>query len=435
MTRRQFLRTATVGASALAGASPCFESLRAAAGKIGVPLKITKVEPVPLRSPAAPGRPESDFVSMPPLGEMTGGKGLWNRLERSETVRQGGYQQTLLVKVSTDQGITGWGEAHAVMTPMAIKTILTDLFEPILIGQDARQIEALWEKMFSTQKLRGYGTGYFTRAMAGVDIALWDIVGKAAGLPVYQLLGGKFRDRIPTYQGVGGGAPADVASNVRELLDMGYTVQKMSLAKGRGEQIRNVDRVGAAAEVLEGRGEILVDSLGGYTLSEATRVGRKLDAMGNVGWWEDILTPDDVDGYARLSDALDLPICMGEQYSNRFQFRDLFHVRACDIINPDTARIGITETKRIAVMAEAHGVLFSPHNSMGSAPYRASAIHLCAAQANTVILEGGESYKQAFGNALLSTPLPYEPGSVGVPEGPGLGFEFDEAALAKLRIG
>jgi galactonate dehydratase len=429
MTRRSFLRTVSA-----AGFLPGFEGLHAAASKIGVPLKIVKIEPIPLRAPAAPGRPETDFVSMTELGETTGGKGLWNRLERSETVRQGGFQQTLLVKVTTDQGIVGWGESHAVMTPRAVGTIITDLFEPILLGQDARRIEALWEKMFSTQKLRGYGTGYFTRAMAGIDIALWDIVGKAAGMPVYQLLGGKFRDRVPTYQGVGGGSPADVAKNVRELLDIGYTVQKMSLAKGRGEQIRNVDRVGAAADVLRGHGEILVDSLAGYTLSEATRVGRRLDAMGNVGWWEDILTPDDLDGYARLADTLDMPICMGEQYSNRFQFRDLFHMRACDIVNPDTARIGITETKRIAVMAEAHGVLFSPHSSMGSAPYRASAIHLCAAQANTVILEGGESYKRAFGNALLSTPLPYGPGSVGVPEGPGLGFEFDEEAVASLTI-
>lgn len=432
MTRRSFLRT--VSAAAAAGYTAGFESLRAAASKIGVPLEITKIEPIPLRAPAAPGRPESDFISMTPLGAMTGTKGLWNRLERSETVRQGGYRQTLLVKVTTNQGIVGWGESHAVMTPRVVATIITDMFEPILLGEDARRIEALWEKMFSTQKLRGYGTGYYTRAMAGIDIALWDIVGKAAGMPVYQLLGGKFRDRIPTYQGVGGGPPEEVAKNVRELLEMGYSVQKMSLAKGRGEEIRNVDRVGAAAEVLEGKGEILVDSLGGYTLAEATRVGRKLDAMGNVGWWEDILTPDDLDGYARLADTLDMPICAGEQYSNRFQFRDLFHLRACDIINPDTARIGITETKRIAVMAEAHGVLFAPHNSMGSAPYRASAIHLCAAQANTVILEGGESYKREFGNALLSTPLPYRAGSVGVPEGPGLGFEIDEEALAEVTI-
>ncbi|MBI1354340.1 MAG: hypothetical protein GC160_08335 [Acidobacteria bacterium] len=427
MTRRDFLRS-----SLALGAA--FPALYAAETKIGVPLKITKVEPVILRSPAAPGRSEDEFVSMTPLGGMTTGKGLWNRLERGETVRQGGYQQTVLVKITTDQGIVGWGESHAVMTPRAVATILTDLFAPILIGEDARRIEPIWEKMYSTQRLRGYGTGYFTRAMAGVDIALWDIVGKASGLPVYQLLGGKFRDSIPTYQGVGGGPPEEVAEKVRELLEIGYTVQKMSLAKGRGEQIRDVNRVVAAADVLKGRGEILVDSLGGYTLAEATRVGRILDAQGNVGWWEDVLMPEDFEGMAILADKLDMPICAGEQYSNRFQFAELFDRRACDIINPDTARIGITETKRIAIMADVKNILFSPHSSMGSAPYRASAIHLCASTVNSVILEGGESYKGAFGDQILSQRLPYSPGSVEVPDAPGLGFEFDEKELAKVTV-
>jgi len=428
MTRRDFLKTSLALASG-------FAPLRAAETKIGVPLKITNVETLILRAPAAPGRSEDEFVSMTPLGAMTGTKGLWNRLERGETVRQGGYRQTLLVKITTDQGIVGWGESHAVMTPRAVATIISDLFKPVVMGEDARRIEAIWEKMYSTQRLRGYGTGYFTRAMAGIDIALWDIVGKASGLPVYQLLGGKFRDRIPTYQGVGGGAPEEVAENVRKLLEIGYTVQKMSLAKGRGEQIRDVNRVVAAAEVLKGHGEILVDSLGGYTLAEASRVGRILDAQGNVGWWEDVLMPEDFEGMAILASEMDMPICAGEQYSNRFQFAELFDRRACDIINPDTSRIGITETKRIAILADVKNILFSPHSSMGSAPYRASAIHLCASCPNAVILEGGESYKQEFGDQILKTRLPYSPGYVEVPELPGLGFEFDEAELAKVTAG
>ena len=97
--------------------------------------------------------------------------------------------------------------------------------------------------------------------------------------------------------------------------------------------------------------------------------------------------------------------------------------------------MGITETKRIAIMADAYNILFAPHSSMGSAPYRASAIHLCAATPNAVILEGGESYTRAFGNAILKVPLPYRTGSVDVPDGPGLGFEFDEAALSRLVVG
>lgn len=397
-------------------------------------LKIAKIESFILRDPPERNRPESDFVDMTPTGEMTGGIGLWNRLERAETVRQGGYQQTLLVKVSTDQGLYGWGEAHAVMTPRVVKTVISDLFTPVLLGQDARNVEALWEKMYSTQRLRGYGTGFYTRAMAGIDIALWDIVAKAADVPVYQLLGGKFRDRIPTYQGVGGAGIKELRENALKLLERGFTVMKMGLAKGRVET-RDIGRVAAVSEVLKGKGQVLVDSLGAYTLHEATIHGRELDALGNVGWWEDVLPPEDIDGYARLADAVDVSICAGEQYSNRFQFRDLFHKRAVDIINPDVSRIGLTECKRIAIMADAHNILFSPHSSMGTAPYRAAAIHLCASAPNSVILEGGLSYEGPFGNRLLKDPLGYHGGYVEVPGRPGLGVEFNEEELAKVTMG
>ena len=432
LNRRSFFR-ASIGTT-LMGSTASFAPLRSAAASIGLPLRITDIETLILRDPPE-RKPEDQFVSMTPLGATTGGVGLWNRLERAETVRQGGFRQTLLVKVTTDQGVVGWGESHAVMTPRVVQTVIADMFRPILLGQDARQIEALWEKMYSTQRLRGYGSGYYTRAMAGIDIALWDIVGRAAGMPVYQLLGGKFRDSISTYQGVGGGSPDEVRDNAQALLERGFPNQKMSLAKGRGVQARDVNRVFAAAEALLGKGQILVDSLAGYTLAEATRVGRKLDEIENLGWWEDVLMPEDYGAYAILADRMDVPICAGEQYSNRFQFRDLFEKRACDIVNPDTSRVGITETKRIAIMADAYNILFAPHSSMGSAPYRASAIHLCAATPNAVILEGGESYVRAFGNAVLSLPLPYKPGHVEVPEGPGLGFEFDEKELSKLVVG
>ncbi|MCP5114390.1 MAG: mandelate racemase/muconate lactonizing enzyme family protein [bacterium] len=397
-------------------------------------LKIAKVETFILRDPPIRDKPESAFVSMTPMGDMTGGVGLWNRLERSETVRQGGYRHTLLVKVTAENGLYGWGESHAVMTPRVVKTAITDLFTPIIMGQDARNIEPLWEKMYSTQRLRGYGTGFFTRAMAGIDIALWDLVGKAAGVPVYQMLGGKFRDTIPTYAGVGGNTFDDLKNNARRLLERGFTTMKMGLGKGRGPT-RDPKRVAVVSEVIGDKGQVLVDSLAAYTLAEATIRGRELDALGNVGWWEDVLVPEDSDGYARLADALDVPICAGEQYSNRFQFRDLFHQRAADIVNPDISRVGLTETRRIAIMADAHGVLFSPHSSMGSAPYRAAAIHVCAASPNTVILEGGTSHERAFGNALLKEPLGYKPGSVEVPRRPGLGVEFDEKALERLVVG
>jgi len=429
-TRRDFLRASLAAAPLTALMS---SEVRAAVEKVG-PLKIAKIETLVLRDPPERDKPESDFISMPPTGKLTDRPGLSQRIERAETVRQGGYRQTLLVKITTDQGIVGWGESHAVMTPRVVKAVLTDMFTPILLGEDARNPEVLWEKMYSTQRLRGYGTGYFTRAAAGVDIALWDILGKASGLSVSRLLGGQFRDRIPTYNGVGGRTIPELRENAQKLIDLGYTVMKMGLSKG-GTYTSDFNRVVAVSEVIGDKGQVLIDSLGAYKLHEATTLGREIDALGNVGWWEDVLMPEDVDGYARLADAIDTPVCAGEQYSNQFQFRDLFLKRAVDIINPDLARVGITVAKRIASMADIHNVLLSPHCSMGSAPYRASSIHICACSANAAILEGGESYKRSFGNALLSNPLGYHGGWVEVPQGPGLGFEFDETELSKLVVG
>ncbi len=422
-SRRHFL--------ALAGALPSAFAAPPAAARIGAPLKITDIETFVVRFPPGEGRPEDYFVQMTPMGATTGGVGLWDRLERSETVRQKGYQQTLLVRVSTDQGVQGWGEAHAVTAPRVAKTVISDLLRPILLGQDARNIEALWEKMYSTERLRGYGSGYFTRAIAGIDIALWDIVGKASGLPVWQLLGGKFRDRVPTYAALGGNSISQLKENASKLLSAGYTVMKMGLSKA-GQQTSDINRVAAASEVIGGKGQVLVDSLGAYALHEATVRGRELDRLGNVGWWEDVLPPEDMDGYARLAEALDVPICAGEQYSNRYQFRDLFRLRAVDITNPDVARMGLTEARRVAVLADVHNVLLSPHCSMGTAPYRAASIHLSAASANAVILEGGESYLGPLGNRLLKQPLGYRPGSVDVPDSPGLGVEFDATELKKV---
>ncbi len=427
LSRRQFLL------SGLAG--PLLTARARAAVEAAGPQPIEKIETFIIRDPPVRDKPESYFVSMPPVGQMNNRKGMSSRIDRAETVRQGGYRQTLLVKITTKDGIHGWGEGHAVMTPRVVKTVISDMFVPILLGEDARNVEVLWEKMYSTQRLRGYSTGYFTRAAAGIDIALWDILGKIAGLSVSRLLGGNYRTTIPTYQGVGGDDVSSTRENAQELLDLGYSVMKMGFSKGRGAQASNFNRVIAASEAIGDKGELLIDSLGAYKLHEATKVGRDIDALGNIGWWEDVLIPEDMDGYARLADAIDTPVCAGEQYSNQFQFRDLFAKRAVDIINPDIARIGLTASKRIAVMADIHNVLLSPHCSMGTAPYRAASIHLCACSPNSVILEGGETYKQNFGNALLRKPLNYKGGSVETPQDPGLGVDFDEDALKEFIVG
>jgi D-arabinonate dehydratase/D-galactarolactone cycloisomerase len=406
---------------------------RAHATRGSAPARIVKVEAFVLRHPKDEATPDK-LVEMPPPGSLTGGIGLWNRLDHHSPSRFKGYTQAVLVKITTDQDLVGWGEAHAPGAPRVHQTVITDLFAPILLGQNALEVEMLWEKLNSSQRLRGYATGFFTESLAAVDLALWDILGKYSGLPVYRLLGGKYRDRIPTYTGIGGANIEALREQALKAVGQGFQAVKMGLGKGPGT--RDLDRVEAISAALQGKAQLLVDSLGAYKLHEAVLVGRHLGQMGNIGWWEDPLMPEDLAGYARLAEALDVPICAGEEISNRFQFRDLFARQAVDIINPDVCRAGgITECHRIADLADVHGVLWSPHVSSGTGLYLSASIHLAVATPNAVIMEGGTAHTGPFGNALLKEPLDFPPGYAVVPERPGLGIDFDERALAKVRVG
>jgi len=421
MNRRQLL----LGAPALASAA----ALRAQ-GRVGVPaLKITKVEAFIVRSPND-GKPSRDLVAMTPVGSMTGGVGLWNRIDHVSPTRAGRYQQAVLVKITTNQGLTGWGECHAPTTPRVHKAIVEDLLAPVLLNQDARNVEVLWEKMYSTERVRGYSTGFYTEAIAGADIALWDILGKSLNVPLYRLLGGKYRDTAATYTGIGGGGKT-LAENAQKAVADGFGVVKMGLSKGPGTN--DINRVREVAEAIRGKGQVLVDSLGAYKLNEAQRVGAQLDEIPNLAWWEDALLPEDVASYPTLAAQLKTPIVAGEMLSNRFQLRDLLTAKAVDIINPDVCRAGgITECRRMAALADLFGVLWSPHVSMGTAVYLAASIHLAVSTPNFVIMEGGNAHLGPLGNALIAEPLDYKPGLARVPERPGLGVEIVESALKKV---
>ncbi len=419
MTRRSFL--------ALGGG---LSSQLFAAGN--APLKITKVEPIVIRTPTD-DKPHDYFLEMPPVGFETGGKGLWNRLDHASPSRFRGATQATLIKITTDQGLIGWGESHAPAAPRVHQTVVSDLLAPMLIGEDARNVEALWERMYSSQRVRGYATGFFTESIAGVDLALWDLLGKYLDTPLYRLLGGKYRDTIPAYTGVGGRTVDELQANCRSLLERGFSAVKMGLSKGSGTS--NIDRVISASEAIGDQGQLLIDSLGAYKVHEARMVGEQIDRLPNIGWWEDVLLPEDVDGFAEIKASLKTPICAGEELSNKFQFRDYFEKRAVDIINPDVCRAGgVSECRRIAILADVYGVLWSPHVSSGTVLYLAASTHLAASTPNAVIIEGGTLLERPFGNVLLKEPLPWKPGSAQVPEKPGIGVEFNEAELAKVRV-
>jgi L-alanine-DL-glutamate epimerase-like enolase superfamily enzyme len=430
-TRRKFLKWGGIAAAASMASLPKLGAVDLDKSKRGTsPLKITKVEPIITSSPMIKG-PLNEAVQMPPLGLMTGQAGIRNRLNHSFPSRPKEGSFTLLVKITTNQGIIGWGEAHAPLAPAVHAKIITDLFTPIILGEDARNIGPLWDKLYSSQRMRGYATGFYTESIAAIDIALWDILGKFVNVPVYQLLGGKFRDSIPTYQSAGS------AEDAHKSMEEGFTAVKMGFNKGSSQGFEVVQKV---SEAVGERGQVMIDSLGAFKLHEAIYVGRRFDELGNIGWFEDALMPEDVMGYSKLAEALDTAVCVGETYSNRFQFRDLFLKQGADVINPDVGRAaGITECKRIADLADNFGVLWSPHVSSGMPPYVAASLHLAVATPNAVIMEGGNIHKAtdvrgSRGNLLLKEPIDFQPGYAVVPEKPGLGIEFDEKELKKVIV-
>jgi len=338
--------------------------------------------------------------------------------------------QSCLVRVAAEDGTIGWGEAHAPYGPRATKAVVDDVLAHLLVGEDPWAIERHWERMYGTMRLRGHAAGFQLEAIAGVDIALWDLVGKLADLPVYRLLGGPFRTALPVYaSGVPGLTVAERAAAVEQLLGDGYAAIKLSI--GRGHIDHDLATVAAVAEVIDGRADLLVDAHGAYAADQALAVGRRLEALG-VAWFEDPLPPEALDDYARLATALDLPVAAGETDCTRWQVAERLHRGAADLVLPDVCRAGgISEGRRIATVAGLYNARWAAHVSMGTAIHVAAAAHLAAASANFALFEI-PSAPNPLGDELLTAPLRPRRGVLEVPSGPGLGIEFDRERLARV---
>ena len=340
--------------------------------------------------------------------------------------------QTCLVRLTTDSGFTGWGECHASMSPRATAAIVLDVLAPVLIGQNLLAIEVLWKRMYGSQRLRGQIAGYQMEAIAGIDIALWDLAGKLLDRPVYELLGGPFRTSLPAYaSGVPGVTIGERVSSLNRFIDEGYTAIKASI--GRGTIDDDLAGLTPLIEAVRGRADILVDAHGAYTAENAIVVARELESMG-AAWLEDPLPPEDIEGYARLCAAVDMPIVSGETECTSFQMLDRLKAGTPDILLPDVCRAGgISEGRRIADVAHLYNRRWAAHVSMGSSIHVAAAAHLAAASSNFLIFEF-PSTPNPIGDCLLTSPLRPERGMFTVPAGPGLGIEFDDEQLAGHAI-
>jgi L-alanine-DL-glutamate epimerase-like enolase superfamily enzyme len=341
------------------------------------------------------------------------------------------WGESLFVRLTTEDGATGWGETLASVAPEVAAAVVRSLLAPQLIGRDPMAVEALWADLYGAMRDRGHRTGFYVDALAGVDSALWDLRARRAGLPVYAMLGGPCHPGgvVPAYCGVSGRTAAAVGAQAAAALAAGFGALKLHCTGGA----RLAAALAAALrEAVGDEVELCVDVHNTLRLDEALILGRALERLG-FRFLEAPLDPEDDGGLRTLAQGLDLAVAYGEGERTRWQFRDRLVAGAVDVVQPDVGYTGISELRRIAQLAEAFHVPCAPHLSAGLGVCIAAAVHAAAAMPNLYRLEHSPR-SFARGNALLRRPLTLRAGAYVLPEGPGLGVEPDEAALDRYRV-
>jgi galactonate dehydratase len=336
------------------------------------------------------------------------------------------HLETVLVRVEAEGGLVGWGEAQAPVAPEVARAAVDSLLGPLLVGQDALAPEAAWERMYASMRVRGHGGGFLLDAIAALDTALWDLCGKAYGVPLYRLLGGPCRERVPCYiSGLAGTSLDARAGEARRLVADGASAFKVFLSSTEEDCLAELDALRAA---LGPAPELYVDALWRLDPGRAVRFSRRLAERG-VSWLEAPLVPEDVAGHARLARRSAVPIALGESYRTRYELLPFLERGAVAVLQPDVARCGITEARRIAALAGAFHVPLAPHVSVGLGPQLAAALHFAASLPSLERLEHNPRVHE-LASGFLRAPLLADLAGLRPPDTPGLGVEPDEAALA-----
>ena len=346
----------------------------------------------------------------------------------------------VLILVDTDEGLTGMGASLG--SPETVSAIVKYDLAPALVGEDPMYSEFLWEKMYNGSRWkpaleRGHSQpmdgrrGVTMEAVAGVDIAIWDVKSQALGLPVYKALGA-VRDSIRGY-GSGGWAPGDEAEQeMGGYAAKGFSAVKMRVVGRDGFSVENtIRRVSAARRGIGDDVELMIDAHGSLDVSTAIRLARQLEEY-DLAWFEEPISPDDHPGLAEVRRSTIIPIATGEREFTRFDFEDLFMHRAVDIAQPDIARAGgFTEIRRIGAMASARGIRLAPH-AWGSGVLFAASIHMAMASPNCHILEVSQGYMPMM-NELFNEPYDIRDGTVHAPQTPGLGFTLRDDVFDRFE--
>ena len=392
-------------------------------------MKISNVEAFAVRIPREAGqelREEPGASSEPEASSEPGASSDYFIPENRHAFKSD-MHETMVVRVTTDEGLVGYGEGQSPILPDTTRNIVENLCRPVLIGADPFDVEFLWQRLFDGMRERGHPTGFYVDALAACDIALWDLKGKALDLPVHKLLGGRFRDRVEIYSGCAGRDPDTAADRAERLVAEGYRGLKLSPSSDRSGTVaiaRAVrERVGSDISVM-------VDVHTEFDVAEAIRLGRELEAL-DVYWLEAPTLPEDLAGNAEVSRALDMHVANGEWYRTRFEMKEAFDRRTCDVVMPDIGRTGLTEGKRIAVLAETYNIPVSPHVGGGGLLATAATIQLSAAIPNFLIMEHGHESFPTRCRYALEAPRPKD-GAFPVTDDPGLGVRIDDEALERF---
>ena len=350
------------------------------------------------------------------------------------------------VRIYSDQGLFGQGESTdaAVGTPALIHS-----FRPFLIGKDPLNIDAIWEELRRAGIFSGAQGGQYTTALSGLEIALWDLAGKALGLPIYQLMGGKFRDRVRIYcdTDMKDNMGAEGERKVAWVQEVGFTAAKMDIDDARdparfdrvnrtasnGEIDRMVREVRHIREKLPKSIDLAVDMHGFYDAPTGKRVAQEMEGF-HLLWLEEPVPAENIDAMAEIRRSTKTPICCGENLFMRWGYTALLEKRAVDIIMPDIQKTGgLSESRKIANLAEAYYIPFAPHCVVSPLGAMASA-HVCASVPNFLVCEWHWiNHPDLWKNWVKEGEI-IEKGFVTVPDRPGIGVEMNEEAARSAQI-
>jgi galactonate dehydratase len=365
---------------------------------------------------------------------------------RTAEVRVHGYQ--VQVRVYTDQGIIGQGET----TDAAQGNVpLIHSFARLLVGQDPLNIEAAFERIRTSGVFAGAQAGQFVTALTGVEIALWDIAGKALGVPVYQLLGGKVRDRVRIYcdSGEREMIPGDEQSKARiqQIQEMGFTAAKIDIDDARdparmdrvnwtasnGEIEHMIAKVAFTRELYPKNFDLAVDMHARYDAGTGKRVAREVEPF-KLMWLEEPVPAENIDAMRDIRASTSTPICCGENIYMRWGFREILEKRAADIIMPDFQKTGgLLESRKIADMAHAYYVPVAPHGVTSPIGMMATA-HVCAAIPNFLVQEWHWIDSPDLWRNWVKEGEIIQKGFITLPDRPGLGVEMNEDAARKAQV-